>query len=98
MPDRIFRTHSRSYWSNARGCLGAFPRRRVDEGPASSHQMRQPPALLLFVLDAFDAEVDVRPIETGDQHPRLLEAKQRDDVVAHFGCRRRRERGDWWPA
>ena len=38
--------------------------------------MRQPPALLLFVLDAFDAEVDVRPIETGHDDTRIRQPEQ----------------------
>src|SRR6266545_3424326 len=60
--------------------------------------MRQSPILLLFIFDPLDAEVDVWPIESGDEQLRPLEAKQRDDIVAHFGRRGRGERGDWWSA
>ena len=52
--------------------------------------MRQPRSLLFFVLDPFDAKVDVRSIESGDEHLRLLEAEERDDVVADLGRRRSR--------
>ena len=81
---------------NARRCRGGLAGGRVHERAASAHQTRQPLVLVLLVVNALDAKVDVRPIESGDEHLRLLETQQRDDVVAHFGRRRRGERGHRW--
>ena len=66
-------------------------RRRVDERAPSAHEPRKP-AVLLVLVHALDAEMDVGPVESRDEQPRLFESEQRDDVVAHLGCRGRRER------
>jgi hypothetical protein len=76
------------------GRLRALPRRGVDERASPPHEARQQFVLLVAVVDTLDAQEDVRPIESRDQHLRLAQAEQRRDVVADLESRRRRKRRD----
>ncbi len=78
--------------------FGFLPGRRVHQRPAAPDEPGQDAVLRVLPLHRHDAQVDIGPVEPGDDDVRARQAQELDDVVAHLGRRRRGERRDGRPA
>ena len=71
-------------------CLS--PGRRIDERASRAHELRQKLVLFDVTRHRPHRERDIRPIESGDDDMRIVEAEELDDIVTHLRRCGRRER------